>query len=270
MNNLPVLRFPPLFSDDFGVDYRLPDWSVASGEFSNLSDGLQCTSPGELVYAGSALHLLRNHGGDFNLADANYGFKVWLRGQDDLVFQIRTRRIDSTNYDFAEFNFPGNSITLATMHGAATVTGNYGHTLTTGSHYLMEFWQFDRRAIVLVNGSVIVDTALIAGFTPFGGWPITHGFSLSVEQIPTDGAIIAAMRAYELTDEIEPQDTEDLFARHRSALKDSIEDPPERTWDSFKKAHHDAKAHRNHGRSEQKWNNSGYPIRPPRTEDWFA
>lgn len=62
----------------------------------------------------------------------------------------------------------------------------------------------------------------------------------------------------------------DLFIQLRIFIKDAIENPATLNWATFKTAYMLYKRVINFGGSEEVWEQAGYAIRRPSTEEWFG
>ncbi len=281
MSDLPIVHFPATFNDDF--QYRgptrlpgaatIPDhWTVTSGAWTTSSERhLACTEVGRLTYSGDSLISL-----DENFS-SGYAFKVWFRGQDDLKCVLWTNlSTDGTDRVTLTIDFRANTISLALVNApVSTEIRGISHTLTDGAYYLLEGWYFDNglvdnqiRYVTLLNGAILMDENFLIEDE------LDEGFALEVERLPTsETAIFNAFRVYELTEEIDPEpitDASDLVLFHRTELQRSIEDPPAKTWETFKAAYKHWKGHKDFGRSDETWTHAGYAVRRPMTEDWFV
>lgn len=282
MSDLPIIHYPPIFSDDFiyrGANslpgaYTIPDHWTVSGEFSTSSGThLECTQIGTLAYSGTPLSDLKRYPRECACA-----FKIWFRGQENLIFSLLTNWITpgvtGPKYRKVQVDCENNEIRIYRVINVPLLVTTISHPFQTGNYYLLEVWYRIRespantRYIILINGQILTDQAL--QYLPFR----SNDFCLEVSQLPTNGtAIFNAFRVYELTEPIDPEpitDASDLIFVHREDLQESIENPPAHTWNTFKSAYKHWKWHKDFGRSDENWTHSGYAVRRPTTEEWFT
>ena len=65
-------------------------------------------------------------------------------------------------------------------------------------------------------------------------------------------------------------DDSNLYLEFRRRIKNEIEMPEERNWETFKRALELYNKHRNTGFTDEEWTNLGYPIKAPTAEEWFG
>ena len=148
-----------------------------------------------------------------------------------------------------------------------TVLESASHNFDTSDQviYEAELWMSGSFIFGFINGKEVARTTL-PDFTS------SHGFSLNVPEINEgDAATFNEVRVRELTAFASPSlDTSDLTVLFRVMMKEEIEEPTVRSWETYKRAKLLWERHRNLGRSDHTWGLQGYPIKKPTTEQWFV
>jgi len=228
---------------------------------------LKIQADGELIYIGTSLHDLM---GKKNTEDADYSIRLRTMGTDDLQLDIRARRQDASNFVALKVDFSTDTIRLVeTIAGVETNLDSASHDLKFHGiiKYDFELVMTGSFLYGLVNGYNIVS----ASTESFRTEP---GLSLSFPTFNADDPpIIDDIYVTETKTYPDPMpllsDPGDLLRTWRLSIKSDIENPSVRTWDSYVKA---VKLYeqRSAGISENTWEELGYYIKSPKTEEWFG
>lgn len=220
---------------------------------------------GEIVYDGVSLHEIV---GKTPSESANYAWQVRFLGTKDLAATLRFRRQDSSNFLSLKLNSTNQIIQLTkTENGIESLLTEAGFALQFQGvyKYILEAWTLDDVVYGFINGFKIVQaTTSFVQFEP--------GFSLYFPSVGTaDPPAIFNFSVLETEAYNNPEpllDGSNLLWKFRISLKDQIENPSERTWDTYKEA---LKLYglRNVGQTDSAWEQLGYPIRKPNAAEWF-
>lgn len=267
--DLPKRIWPPVFIDDFhhrGTDLpgsaTLPSvWSLVSGEFTTSDEKrLICQSPGILRYIGTSVMTRAK------IANPDFAWVLRLFGQSELQCQLRVRENISGNaYIAVEINFPENTISVI-EDNIVIASRSYALRTDNITYYSVELWTLSSNLYwVVINGNPAL----------FGTYNNSHthdGFSLEVLRIPSNGAKFSKFAVHKISAYNEPAtviDGSNLFLLFRMAIKQEIEDPLVRNWETFERARKLWTFHRDVGKSNSSWEQDGYPIREPLPEEWL-
>jgi len=269
----PKRIWPVVFVDEFrhrgaaglpGSETIPDEWMVESGSFTTADgNNLKVTSPGTLVYKGIPLDQLVT-----GLPSADFGWAVRVWGQENLIFTIQARRSSSTKYVGLTVNFVNDTLTVTDVDGAnSSISIPYNLSTVENVYYSFELWLIgDQQFFVFVNENPALSGTIAASHAQ------DYGFALNVSGIPTDGAQFSAFGVNEIMEQFDPDpviDGSNLFILLREQIKDEIENPSTRNWESFHRARKLWNQQRNVGKSHETWTAMGYPIREPLPEEWF-
>lgn len=264
---IPKKIWPPIFFDGFiyrGVSFDLPDeWTAISGQFSTSNEKeLICTSPGILRYTGIALSDL------LNFTAPNFAWVVRLFGQENTVFTLRVREDHSAGtYLGVKIDFANNQITVID-NGLVLTTHVLDYTLKSASidYYDIELITMGANDYwVLINGNPVFNNSPV-----LSGNHVADGFSIEVNS--EDEIAFSKFAVHDIVAFPDPpaeEDLSNLFLVFRKEMKEQIENPTERTWETYKAARRLWKARNSFGLSNEQWENLGYPIREPLPEEWL-
>lgn len=277
--DLPERLWPPVFLDNFQYrgNERLPgaeslpsNWTVVSGAFSTADEKqLVCSSPGILMYSGTPLSSMFT-----NLTYPNFGWVVRLFGQEGLDFSLRVRENSETDEHISvRLRFTEDEVIFKNKTDAATnlYVGDYSLRTNSIDYYSVELWTLDASNYwVLINGNPVfpVSSAPYAA-----GHDSDYGFSLEVHEIPSSGGKFSKFAVHELlayNDPVPNRDGSDLFRLFRELIKEEIENPSQRNWNSFVKARKLWQNHMNTGKPNVYWEDDGLPIREPLPEEFIS
>lgn len=230
---------------------------------------LQIQAVGELTYIGTSLHDLA---GKEDTEDADYAIKLRIMGTDDLQLDLRTRRQDASNFIALKINFTTDTISIVeTIAGVETSLDSASHDFKFVGKvkYVLEIWTIGRFIYGFVNGFNIVK----ASTTSFRTEP---GLSISFPTFnASDPPIMYTISAIETETFPDPTALSDnadpggLLLSFRESIKQQIENPSERTWDTYIKAMKFYEQ-RDVGMPDDVWEELGYPIKKPSAEEWFG
>lgn len=229
---------------------------------------LKVQAAGELTYIGTSLHDLA---GKENTEDADYAIRLKIMGTDDLQLDLRTRRQDSSNFIALKINFTTDTISIVeTIAGVETSLDSVSHDFKFAGRvkYVLELWTIGRFIYGFVNGFNIVQASTKS-------FRIEPGLSISFPTFnDSDAPIMYTISAIETENHPDPRpipsgDPGGLFLSFRQSIKQQIENPLERTWETYVKA---VKFYeqRNVGMPDDVWEELGYPIKKPSAEEWFG
>lgn len=254
-------------------------FSIAPGETQTIWDNtdgvinnfylhpLQIQAVGELTYVGTSLHDLVGKDDD---EDADYAITLRVLGTDDLKLDLRVRRQDENNFIALKIDFSTDTIEIAkTIGGVETILDQASHDFKFAGQikYDFELWMIGKFIYGFVNGFNIVQSSS----KNFRREP---GFSISFPAFNADDPpVMYTISATETEAFPEvtplPNDPGDILVTFRQSIKQQIENPTIRTWDTYVKA---VKFYeqRNVGMPDRSWEALGYPIRKPNAEEWFG
>ncbi len=253
-------------------------FSIGAGETQLLWDNtdgvidkfylhpLEVIASGELIYVGTSLHDLVGKDGT---EDADYAIKLRLMGTDDLQIDLRARRQDTSNFVALKIDFLTDTIELVeTTAGVETTLDLASHNFKWNGRFKYDFelWMIGSSLHGIVNGFNIVN----ATTTSFRTEP---GLSLSFPTFNADDPpSLHRISATETETFLDPQSFNnpgDLMKTFRLAIKQEIENPTARTWDTYVRALKFYEQ-RNVGMPDNSWEQLGYPIKKPSAEEWFG
>ncbi len=277
LSQTPRRIWPVVFVDEFrhrgntglpGSDTLPDEWTVASGSFTTANEiNLVASAAGTLVYSGTPLNELLT-----GLPSADFGWAVRVWGQENLIFTIQARRSSSTKYVGLTVNFVNDTLTVTDVDGTtSSSTVSYNLATDKSAYYSFELWLIgNQEFFVFVNENPVLSGTTAASHAQ------DYGFALDVSGIPTgpdtDGAEFAAFGVNEIMEQFDPDpiiDGSDLFLEFRQQMKNEIENPSTRNWESFQRARKLWDKQRNVGKNHLVWTAMGYPIREPLPEEWF-
>jgi hypothetical protein len=193
-------------------------------------------------------------------------------GTEDLKVDIRVRRQDENNFIALKVDFSTDTIEIVeTIAGVETVLDTASHDFKFTGHtkYDFEIMMLGRFLYGLVNGFNIV-TASTKTFRTEPGLSIS--FPETNADDPPIMYYISAIETEATEDPTPPGENADpggLLLSFRQSIKQQIENPAERTWESFVIATKFYEQ-RDVGLSDEQWEELGYPIEKPRAEEWFG
>lgn len=229
---------------------------------------LKVQTNGELTYIGTSLHDLARKEDD---EDADFAIKLRVMGTEDLQLDLRARRQDENNFIALKIDFTTNTIDIVkTIGGIETSLDQASHDFKFlgRTRYDFELWMIGRFLYGFVNGFNIVK----ASSKSFRTEP---GLSVSFPTFnANDPPLMFTISAAETEPFPDPQplgeaDPGGLLLTYRQSIKQQIENPSERTWDTYVKSmkfYED----RNVGMPDKLWEELGYPIKEPSAEEWFG
>lgn len=265
---IPYRIDPPIFADYF--QYRIPSqipsstsipdhWTIESGEFTTrFHRDLKVLSPGEMVYNGDPLNDLVTVGeyGDFSII-----VNFW--GQEDLQFEIRARRTENHYVAFG-VDFTNNKVYSVGTDGLDQIDVAHVMKYDGRYFYVAELMCFEDHIYCFLNGSMLAHREFNVNTT-------VDGFSLYVPTVSSVSSFMS-IGAHQLTTppaRALENDPSNLMVLFRKLMKEEIENPETETWESFVRAETLYSNHSNLWYINQTWEELGYPIQKPSTEDWF-
>jgi len=256
MNNL-VLNISPRENQT--------DWDNTDGVIDDFAHNpLKVISAGELVYIGTSLHDLVAKKED---EKADYAIRTRIIGTENLQLDLRVRRQDENNFIALKMDFSTDIIKIVKVVGGTESTLNqasHDFKFSGKNKYDFEIRMLDRALYGFVNGFNIVT----ASTKEFRTEP---GLSLYFPTVDIDNPFIFSFSANETEAFPDPatEGIDDIYLTFRISIKQQIEDPSERTWDTYVKA---VKFYeqRNVGMPDASWEFLGYPIQKPSAEEWFG
>lgn len=229
---------------------------------------LKIQAAGELVYAGLSLDELTGKGTD---EFADYAIKFRVMGTDDLQLDLRTHRQDENNFIALKVDFITDTIDLVeTVGGMETTLDQASHNFKFlgRTKYDFELWRLNRFLYGFVNGFNIV-TGSTTSFRTEPGLSILFP-TFNSNDPPMIYTIVAnEVEAFPDTVSLE-NDPGGLLLEHRLSIKQQIENPSERTWETYVKAVKFYERRRDVGMPNEVWEQLGYPIKKPSSEEWFG
>ena len=275
ISTFKVANYSPIFSDTFF--YRghqglpgskdLPDhFSIISGSWTTAGETtLKASEPGELLYSGDDLHDIKRETG----SDANFALTVGVFTTEDLKFSIRGRRVDADNFVSVNVDFESQTISLSETIGASTTT------LASADHSWIEEGLIQYNIGLWMNGNVLKAYVGRQCFLEARSLSDTtvSGFSLSVPEMWEDTPVNFGMVVVNETDVYpnqQPVPVDNLWLDWRLEVKQRIEQPAVRTWETFIQARILWQRAINDGMTNESWQNYGYPVEEPTPESWFA
>ena len=243
-------------------------WSNSSSAFTTADRiNLKAVSAGELIYTGTSLRELAK---DSTGSDADFSIIVQCIGAKNAKFSIRGRRQDANNHISLSVDFSTNKLRIIETTAGTEVVLNTGtHTLrTTGLNiYTFGLWMQGSNLHARINAFEFI-TAVNSSFVT------KNGFSIYVPEVNTsDPLLITAVLAHELKAQVAPSkegDPSNLLVTFRKQIKETIEDPAERTWATFVEAINAYNQGKDVGFTNETWEELGYPIQRPTAEEWFG
>lgn len=219
---------------------------------------------GELVYSGISLHESSGQTGD-----ANYSITVTLLGTKNLQFEFRVRRIDDNNFISMQIDFVENTVSLTkTINGVVHFLNKVTYPFNWHGvfRYNFEISMLSNFVYGLINGFNVVRAAI-------DNFRTEPGFSLYFSTIESSDKPqiynISAVETVAHNSPSLPNNPNNLYLQYRLAIKEAIENPSERTWETY---HNAVKMYENKnvGVSNEEWEFLGYPIKEPNSEEWFT
>ncbi len=252
--------------DDLPGSETLPDhWTENPSASFTTASGLllEALLAGELVYSGTALDELRL----VAASEANYAICATFLGREDLKVEIRGRRLDANNFIGLYIDLEANTVSIRRMLAGVPTTLAATHTFKVDGTDIYEasLWMNGDYLYGFINGKEVVQTDAT-------NFQTSHGFSINIPELNEgDGATFNEVKVFELSDfsspSLNPVNLQVLF---RVMMKEEIEEPSVRSWQSYQRARLLWERHRNFGRSDGAWEALGYPIKEPTTEQWFV
>ncbi|MHA2279765.1 MAG: hypothetical protein ACXAC5_02560 [Promethearchaeota archaeon] len=242
-------------------------WNDPSGIVEDFTvQPIRISSPGEITYIGTSLH---NATRLVNTDNADYAIQVKILGTQNLRFDLRTRRQDTNNFVALKVDFPAGILSLVqVINGTETILAQATRTYEfSGFHvYTFALWSIERFLYGFIN-----NFNAVKGSTK--NLRTEPGFSLNFSTIDAeDWPAVYQVVAQEVVNHADPSlpdDPSDLYLQFRLDIKEEIENPAERTWDTYQRA---LKLYeqRNIGAPDSVWTALGYPIEKPVPEAWFG
>ena len=252
-DDLPLLLGPAMFADFFryrgsenqpGSSSIPSDWVVNSGSFTTSEErDLVVSQAGELEYQGTVLSDLVRSISD----DANYAIRLYFFGMEDLTVEIRSRRSDDYHIAFG-VDLGNNLVYIDGKSPTQTVRlAEVEHNFTLNESYEMDLWAFGNTIFGILNRSILIETRWTNEIT-------NYGFSINVPSIPAttkwrgNTVHLKHFAAYDLMAAPVADDTPDpdldLPTLFRRMIKEELENPTVKDWNSFKKARMHSNKHR--------------------------
>ncbi len=228
---------------------------------------LKVQTNGELIYIGTSLHDLAAKEDD---EDADYAIKLRVMGTEDLQLDIRARRQDANNFIALKVNFTTDIIELVeTVAGVETSLSQASHDFKFDGivKYDFELWMIGRFLYGMVNGFNVIRASTKSFRTEPG---LSVSFPTFNADDPPILYTISVTETENFPDPTDlPSDPGGLLLTFRQSIKQQIENPVERTWETYVKA---VKFYeqRHVGMPDSDWEELGYPIRKPSAEEWFG
>ena len=153
--------------------------------------------------------------------------------------------------------------------GTETILTSVSHDFKNDGEYryILELWFQGTDIRAFVNGFNVASYVT-------GSFRTSPGFSLHTGTINfSDLPRIYEVKAFELTEQNEQAlefDPSNLLVDFRKRMKEEIENPAERTWATYIKARKLYDKYKDQGFKNETWEEFGYPIQKPSSEEWFA
>lgn len=238
--------------------------STPDGQFTT-KDGMvmQCLGAGELILSTPlSSYQLRNP-----KSKPNYGIFWTTIGRENMIFEIRARRVDENNYVSMEIDSINNVIKIkqkisGSENTLASTNYNIVHEILTV--YEFGFIMLNDHLSARINGNQV----LTADCQLFDA----HGTSINVPSVfEEDPIAFSALNIYETYEYNQPQlNNDNLIVLFREMIKNNIECKNDRTWNTFKRAKKLYDLYKNFGFSDRTWTHFGFPIEEPKSETWFG
>lgn len=266
MSNMPLIINPYFLREEFNPRGGALSsiWTVDSGEFSTSTERyLEVIQPGELVYSGDSLNTLRTR---FESTSSNFAFVVRFFAREDMKFQIRARRSSSSSFIALEADFENDTIRLIENGSTILQTTNHNLKFDGIRYYSVELWMLDENIYGYVNGSQVISAESNLNLTEMG-------FSLYVPEVYLDDPpIFNAIVVHDVVESNTEQlgdDNSDLYVVFRETMTSQIDNWKGTKWRNFVKARKHWHQNRHIGRRHHVWEEMGYPLRQPRSEDYI-
>jgi len=231
------------------------DWTDSpSDSFTTHSERyLQALAAGEVVYVGT----------EVETTSGNYATIVTTLGNSGTIFEIRSRRSDANNYVALEVDYDNNRIRLKQNIAGSMINQLWvSHTLNDGSAYTFDLWTFETTAYAFANKGLVTSAAISSTTSP--------GFSININTF-SDDTWFESVTIVDLVSPTSPQlDSDDLLVTFREDIKEIIETVDRGNYEQFKYVYQLYRQQKDTGRRHQNWNDLGYPIREPTTEEWLS
>lgn len=185
-----------------------------------------------------------------------------------MKFEIRGRRSDASNYVAMKINAANSTIQLVEkIAGVESVltTANYVFHSDILVLYECGLWIMDEHIYARINGAEIVRTTTSVPKT-------AHGMSLYVPEVfDEDPVAFSHVAVKETTEhELPSLNNDNLLVMFRDMVKNNIECPNHRDWETFKRAKKLYERFKDLGYSDETWTNFGFPLEKPQAETWFG
>ncbi len=245
-------------------------WDDTDGVVVNFAQPMEIQSAGELIYIGTTLHDLA---GKEDNEDADYAIKLLFMGTDDLQMDLRVRRQDENNFIALKVNFTTDTIAIVeTIAGVETSLAQAPHDF---KFERIVKYTFEMRMVGSSLYGMVNDFDIIQASTE--NFRTEPGLSVSFPTFnENDPPVMFTIYANETEAFPDPQpeavlsgDPVGFYLIFRESIKEQIEDPTIRDWDSYVEARK-FYAQRNVGMSDEAWEELGYPIEEPNAEEWFG
>lgn len=273
MSTFPIVSKQPLFKDMFvHRDGLMPSyWTTTNNKFSFASGRYLKTSySDELVYNGTSLQSLRVNN---ESTSANYAISVRFFGQENLVFSIRGRRLDSSNFVQLTVDFSNALISLDSSISGQISTINYASydfRSDINKYYSAELWMYEGTVYAFVNNYNAVVVATNACMDD-------HGFSLYVPSPLSNSVQFNGIAVHELTtlptavsgSELNISNS-NLSVQFRNLMTNQIDNPSTLDWNSFRRAHGLWRKRKDTTYRDETWESFGYQVQQPSTERWYS
>jgi hypothetical protein len=256
-----------IFRDDLaGRNQDITDTWSTTGTFSLDSEvDLEVIEPGEMIYAGTSLSEIRKK---FESESANFAIVLRCFGREDLKFEIRGRRDDENNFIALKLDFSADTVEIYRRKAGIDKTlALVSHNLKFDGirYYSVELWMYESKLFAFVNGAMLME-ARSSDFID------AMGFSLYVPSLnESDPARFNVIVVHDLIKQIEQPETDpsDLIIEFRKKMQEEINNPVNRNWETFIRARKLWYYHRDIRHINEIWGDQGFPLRQPRSEDWF-
>lgn len=247
--------------------YDVPShWTCNPSRSFTTKDGMvmQCIDEGELIYNKSLTDLqIRN-----TPEQSNYSISWTTIGRENMNFEIRTRRLDENNFLSFEIDAENNLIQLKqTISDIETI-------LTTKEYifhhdilvvYEVSIITLNSYVYGYINGDKILEANTVLS-------PTYHGMSLYVPFVFDDDPVAFSLVSIQETTEQEDPilNNDNLLVMFRELIKNNIECPTHKDWETFKRAYELYHRFKDLGYKDATWTNFGYPIKEPKSQSWFG
>jgi len=268
--NGPRLSPNVIFEDNFTHrEGLLNNWTDDDAAFNNdIRPGIiEVVSAGELVYNGTSLEGYL--GDESSETDADWAIRLVLRSTDNLKLTLRGRRQDADNFIGFHVDFENDVAQLIkTIDGSPIILEQTEHQFREDGFntYVLGLWMQGTNIHGYVNHFNLTHV-LCSSFRT------SQGFSIHVPEInESDPPKLFGVYVHRTNPQNDPQltDPSNLLVQARLLMKEEIENPATYDWTTFKKAQALWRTYKDQGYSDEQWEEFGYPMHRPTSEEWFA